>query len=766
MYKVKKNILIILGLLVILIFGIYVLVPTPDFSSFNYSKVIYDRDGEILRVFLSKDRQWCFAPESNLDIPRKLEKCVITYEDKNFYHHFGVDPIAVIRAIAENIEAKKVISGASTLTMQVCRLANPKSRTLINKIIETFQAVKLEFVYSKEEILKKYFTHAPYGSNIIGLKAACLKYFNKEPQELTWNEAASLAILPNNPSLVAENNIKKIAKKKNKLLKQLYANRIIDEEIYKLSKLEQIDLRFESFPFVAPHFTRKAARLKNEHYVKTTLDKQIQKKVKNIADSKYEELNKMGIKNYSVIVVNTESGEIISYLGSQNFKDMDNHGQVDGNLAPRSPGSTLKPFLYALAIETGLIIPQTKLFDIPRYYGAFTPRNANGKYSGLVNAKDALVRSLNVPTVNLLQKVSIEDFYLFLESAGITTLFRRPSGYGLGLVLGNCEVKPIELAGLYAGLGNYGKFKKVSYILDSKKKTQKILNKGACYLTLNMLKEVKRPGTDRFWNLFENESSLAWKTGTSYGNKDAWAVGVNQEWTIVVWTGNFDSETNPALKGYTAAAPLLFDIFNYLAKKKKAKWFDPPLDCLRKVEICSETGYIAKEICPRKEEAFIPKNDKLLAVCPFHKKIYVDEKEKHQVCSRCWDSESYKSKIRLVYPPTVQKILKNSHKSYQNTLSHNPSCEFQGSKDPLKIIYPSQNAKIYLPKDYGAQQQKLIIKVAHEIRNSRIFWYVNHKYLGFTKDNHDRAVYLKKGKYKLMLIDENGFTESINFELF
>ncbi len=737
----------------------------PDKNEF--STVVYDTNGEILRAFLNKNEQWCFPPDKNLKIPKKLKYAVLTFEDKRFYKHIGIDFRALSRSIYLNLKHKKILTGASTITMQLTRLLDPKSRIYSHKFLEFFQAIKLEIFLSKDKILQRYFQLSPYGKNIIGYHAASLKYFGKSPAQLSWSEAAVLAVLPNSPALITPGkNHHKLIRKRNFLLKKMYERKLLTQEMYLLSIKEKIKTKIHNFPQFAPHITRKLKQNSADKIIKTTIDKELQAKISSIAKSHSKYLQNYGIDNLSILLTETKSGKVRAYLGSQNYWDNTHSGKVDGINAPRSSGSILKPFLYALSIDEGTLIPESQLEDIPIYFSSFTPLNANNKFSGLVSAKKALVSSLNVPAVNLLREFGTQNFSQFLKEAGITTLFRSSNDYGLTLIIGGAEVTLWDLSVLFRGLANYGEFSSLQIIegTNQSNKSKKLLSKGACYLTLEMLKDLNRPDTEHYWQLFENSRPLAWKTGTSFGQRDAWAIGTNPEWTIAVWVGNFSGEGNSALGGAKSAAPILFDIFNSLTTSNDS-WFKTPLNDMKLISICSETGYAATEYCLNKKEIFVPSEMKKLKRCPYHKQIHITKNEEFQTCSLCWEENDHKPKIVLQYPPEIVQTLRKNGRFIDKIPSHNPKCVSVQTENSLKIIYPTQNAKLFLPREIGGSMQKISFKIAHQFPETSIYWYLDEVYLGTTQNQTSMSLELGKGKHILTVIDENGKMDKAAFSV-
>lgn len=755
--------------LVLFLFAVMVIpLPDPIFEK-DYSTVILDENGHILRAFLNSKQQWYFPPQMENPLPFKLKQCILLFEDRFFYHHPGVNPLALVRATGQLLTSGKVKSGGSTITMQVVRLAYKNKRTLWNKLLEIFRAIKLDFRYNKEEILKMYVNHAPYGSNIIGYHAASLKYFYREPDQLTWSQAATLAVLPNSPGLIAPQvNPDLLIKKRNRLLKRLWENKHITEETYHLSISEPITRQVAGFFNQAPHLAQTLLDnypVKSE-IVRTTIIKKHQEHIETLLANHLHYLHSIGVHNGAALIVETQTRKVRAYVGSQDFFDSRFGGQVDGIQSPRSSGSVFKPFLYAMAIDEGFILPGTMVRDIPTFFGSFSPANANGKYNGVVTAQEALIRSLNVPAVRLLNTCGVQNFYLFLKAAGVTSLFRPAEEYGLPLILGGAEVSLFDLAQLYCSLGNQGKFKPLQlyYPLNTNHNPpittpeKELLSPGAAYLTLQMLQEVKRPGTEFYWEQYQNQFPIAWKTGTSYGQRDAWAIGVTPQWTIAVWVGNFAGEGNCNLSGAQSAAPLLFDIFNYLPKPYKDKWFKSPDRHMITLKVCLETGFAAGPDCEKSIFVQSPASKKPLALCPFHKRIFVTNDEKWQVCSLCWENGNYKSISRLIYPPDIAQYLRESGVIINSIPRHKKQCvgACNNTQNPMRITYPVNNARLWIPRDFDGQLQQITLSVAHRLKDSHVYWYIDNQYKGTTNGTHKLVDRLSHGKHNLEVVDESG----------
>lgn len=747
-------------------FIMYLLIPLdkPLFPN-DYSLIIKDENGKDLRVFLNSKDQWCLPPEDSIKIPDKLIRSVLTYEDQYFYWHPGVNLASIFRAFYQNISEKRIVSGGSTITMQVARLQKRQRRTYTQKIKEIFQAFKIDLYYSKENILKLYLNHAPYGGNIIGYRTASRRYFDKEPNQLSWAEAATLAVLPNAPGLVSPSANKDILlHKRNGLLKKLLKLEIIDEDIYNLSIKEPLPNREFRFKILAPHLAQK---IKSEYHkkniVNTTIDYKIQSYVERATKNYIAYQRNMGIMNGAVLVTETKTGKVKAYVGSQDFFDFKGLGQVNGIDAPRSSGSVLKPFLYALSVDEGIIIPQTLIKDVPSYFDAFAPNNADEKFNGIVTAKDALIRSLNVPAVRLLNTYGVYRFYSFLKNAGMSTLFRSADDYGLPLIIGGAEITPWDITALFRGLANNGIFSDNYYLQSDSIKNEnspQLISPAACYLSLEMIKELKRPGAEYYWQQYQNQKPIAWKTGTSYGHKDAWAVGVSPQWTIAVWVGNFEGEGNKNLSGAGSAGPLMFEIFNYLPHNPKYKWFEKDEIDFKKAVVCKATGFLASEYCDDKDTVDVPMFMNPLRLCPFHKNVFVDKEEKYEVCSYCWES-GYHEKHILTYPADVEFYLRNRGQIIEKLPEHNPSCNRLSGINPIDFLYPTDSALIQIPRDFDEKYQKIIAKIAHKNSTKTVYWYLDDFYLGTTVENHSKAIDLDIGWHDIMVTDENGYKDEV-----
>jgi len=733
----------------------------------RFSTVVVDRNGVMLRAFISADEQWKMPYEKSDEIPKKLIQATLCYEDEWFYYHPGVNPTALVRAFILNRKAHKVVSGGSTVTMQLARILHPKKRSYANKAIEIAQALKIEMHYSKREIIRSYLMHAPYGGNVIGYKAASIRYFGKLPDELSWAEAAMLAVLPNAPGLISPvSNRELLIDKRDRLLDKMRDKGIIDDDTCRMAKKETVPDTFHRMPVIAAHITEKLKQNVPGSVIRTSIDADIQRDVEASIKQHMLIMRSRGINNCSVIIADTKTGEVVAYAGSQDYFDTVHDGQVDGVVAARSAGSTLKPFLYALSMDAGIILPQTQLKDVPVYYGSYAPENADQRFNGLVTAKEALIRSLNVPAVNLLQEYGVNNFYMFLKSAGIKTLFRPSDDYGLTLIIGGAEIRPWDLAMLFRGLGNEGRFSPLTIMRSDtatiSSSSVELISPGACYLTLSMLREVKRPDSEYYWELYQNQWPLAWKTGTSYGQRDAWAAGVSPQWTIVVWVGNFTGESNRNISGAQCAGPLLFDIFSSLPRDRSTGWFKRPND-LYMVQLCADTGYAAGRWCPQTITVQSPKHAHELQVCPYHSVIYTTLDGRYEVCSLCWQEGAYKPTSFLQYPSEIVQYLRDSGHFTGIKPEHNPACAHKFGSGELSLIYPQDNTTLWIPRDYDGSLQSVVLRAAHSGLRETVYWYLDGKLIGQTTDKHSLPVAISRGRHDLVLVDTGGRRCTIQF---
>ncbi|MDD3690992.1 MAG: penicillin-binding protein 1C, partial [Bacteroidales bacterium] len=612
--KKKKGIILLL-ILIILVFYFFIL----PFRLFDvpYSTVVKDRQGEVLGVRLASDGQWRF-PEGE-KVPDKFRSCIITYEDQWFYFHLGINPVSVCRALYQNIKAGRVVSGASTLSMQCVRMARKKQRTLKEKIVEMLLSIRLETRYSKKEILSMYASHAPFGGNVVGIEAASWRYFNHQASDLSWAEAATLAVLPNAPALIhLSRNQGLLLKKRNVLLKKLYQKERITSTEYELALAENLPQNLYPLPQLAPHLVTYFYLTQQGNHIQSTIDKNKQIELENILNQWNEDFLKKDIRHLAAMIVDLHTNEVIAYCGNVNYIKNGEGNQVDIIRSSRSSGSLLKPLLYYISLSEGLILPHTLLADIPVNIHGFSPQNFNLQYDGAVPASEAICRSLNIPSVLLLRLYSVPKFYNFLKEIGITTLNRDAGDYGLSLILGGAEVNLWDIVSVYSNMArallDLPKTELSLSLKEKGKESKRKFDKGAVWQTFEVIKELNRP-EEIDWHALPSVETIAWKTGTSYGFRDAWAVGVSTRYAVGVWVGNAEGEGKPGLLGATTAGPVMFDIFNFLPADK---WFTLPEGNFIEEEVCTSSGYLKGRFCDEVDTQYILPKALRSNVCPYH----------------------------------------------------------------------------------------------------------------------------------------------------
>ena len=730
---------------------------------------------------IADDGQWRFP--YNEKIPAKFAIALIEFEDRQFYNHPGVNIMAFCRAIKQNITNGKVVSGGSTLTMQVIRLARKgKSRNILEKLIEFVLATRLEISYSKNEILALYASNAPFGSNVVGLDAASWRYFGRSADKLSWAEAATLAILPNSPSLIYPGkNQERLKAKRDRLLDRLLEAGYIDAEVCALSKQELLPSKPFPLPQNAPHLLTRVFKTNKGELVKTTIDGQLQERVAEIVEKHHRQLKANEIHNAAAIVVEVKTGNVLAYVGNtQNPGNPEYGSDVDVITAPRSTGSILKPILYAAMLNDGELLPNTLVADVPTQIGGYSPKNHNLTYDGAIPAKRALARSLNVPAVKMLQGYGLEKFHHILKRVGMTTLKRPAEHYGLSIILGGAEGKLWDMAGIYASmartLNNYtkynGKYNKKdfhppAFVKDDNAEEEEgeddfsYLDAASIYLTFEAMVEVARPDEESGWRQYTSSSKIAWKTGTSFGYRDGWAIGVTPTHVVAVWVGNGDGEGRPGLVGLNTAAPVMFDIFGLL---KPARWFEKPYDEMKKAAVCRHSGCLASEICEPVDTMWVQSSGLKTRSCTYHKLVHLDASGLHRVTSECEDVNNMIHRGWFVLPPAQEWYYKSRNPTYRELPPFRGDCA-GGSISSMELIYPRQVTQIYVPVELNGTMGKTVFEVAHRRPNATVHWHIDDEFVGSTSGIHQMGVTPDEGEHILTLVDENGETLSQKFEI-
>ena len=683
--------------------------PRDLFKGTSYSTVVESAEGELLGARIAADGQWRFPPCDT--VPERFATALVQFEDRQFWWHPGVNPVAMGRALIQNIRSGHVVSGGSTLTMQVIRLSRQRERTVWQKLVESVLATRLELRCRKRTILALYASHAPFGGNVVGLEAAAWRYFGRPASELSWAEAATLAVLPNAPStLHLGKGREELLQKRNRLLKRLLEHGDIQADTYAAALEEPLPDAPLPLPAYAPHYVEACPKGVR---TRTSLRIGLQKAVSAVVDRQSDDLAREGVADLAAVVMDNRTGEVVAYVGNASPYRERPGVQVDIAASPRSTGSILKPFLYEAALEEGLILPRTLLPDIPVNLGGFAPQNFDRQFYGAVPANEALARSLNVPAVFLLRQYGVPKFHSLLQARGLTTFPRSAETYGLSLILGGGEGRLDEITAAYSAMAGSDRPSLATwYILDA-------------------LKEVNRPD-ELDWRLIRSVRKAAWKTGTSYGFRDAWAVGMTPEYTIGVWAGNAEGQGVPGLTGARTAGPVMFDILNLLPSSNA--WFErPDTDRPSLAKVCVASGYLAGPECPETEEMVLPSACLQSDPCPYHRNG------------------------EFVLPPAMEWFYKPHHPEYVGARRKT------ASDQAMEFIYPGSGTVLYLPRQLSGEVEGVVFRVAHHSSDATLWWHLDQTYVGETRFIHELRLAPAPGRHTLTVVDGDGNSASIVF---
>ena len=718
----------------------------------DYSQIILDKDGSVIHSFLTKDDKWRMYTELN-EISPGLRKAIIYKEDKYFYWHLGINPFAICRAMINNIFYSRRTSGASTISMQVIRLLFPNERTYFNKITEMFRAVQLEMKYSKEEILQFYMNLVPYGGNIEGVKAASLLYFGRLPDKLSLAQIVALAVVPNRPvSLKPGKNNDRIFESRNKWLIKMKQSEIFPMKDIEDALKEPLEAVRMQVPRFAPHLANRLHEMyPNVPIVRSMLDKIKQESAASITYNYSKRLRKYNINNAAVIIINNKTHGIEAYVGSQDFFDNENSGQVDGVNALRSPGSALKPLIYAAAFDQGLFTPKSVIADVPVNFDGYAPQNFDEQFHGKVTVEKALSLSLNIPAVKTLNLLGLSTITDKLKQAGFEQM-QANKNLGLSLALGGCGVKLIEMTSLYSSFANYGKFSPAKFLNDSTNNSSiQLISPASAFMISEILSTLTRPDLPNNFESSVHIPKVAWKTGTSYGRRDAWSIGFNTKYTIGVWVGNFSGEGVPELSGADIATPLLFEIFNSIDYSFGRDWFITPKDIDYRL-VCPETGIVPNEFCKNPIiDYFIPKVSNSQR-CMHLKNIFLSANEKFSYCTSCLPANGYKEKVFPNISPELISYYENEKINYIKIPLHNPECTRVFSEQAPKIISPVAEKEYLLEKGEG--QIMLSCNAANEVQI--VYWYINDKLYKSCKVTETVFFKPNEGPVKISCSDDMG----------
>lgn len=722
----------------------------PIRTTTDFSTVVYADDTTVLHVFLSADDKWRLQLNAD-EVSPQFKNILLFKEDKYFRYHPGVNPLAVLRAAFNNLFKGRRTSGASTITMQTARLLYPAERTFKNKLLEMFRAFQLELRFTKDEILSLYLSLAPYGGNREGVQAASLMFFGKEAKHLSLSEAVILSIIPNRPnSLSPFKNPRELMASRNQWLIKLKKEKKITDDDFDDAIHEPLPSRKFMMPRMAPHLS---LRLKKQYPEKqriyTHIQLPAQKKTERLLSDYMKGLQSIHVYNAAVMIIDNHKHAAIAYCGSSDFNDAAHYGQVDGLRALRSPGSTLKPVIYALAFDNGIVTPQSRITDVPVDFSGYAPSNFDDKFRGAISAELALIHSLNIPAVKLLSETGLNNLLSVLDKAQFQSLKGKADQLGLSVALGGCSVRPEEMAGLFSSLSS-GIFVKPVLVKSEQQDSVRLISAEAAYMISEILMQTERPDFPENFQQAVNTPRIAWKTGTSYGRRDAWAIGFNQRYTIMVWAGNFSGEGAPELAGVRIATPLLFRLFNAVDNRSHQPWLKVPAGIDYRM-VCSVTGMPANDFCEKRiTDVFIP------SVSPYQKcnhlvKTYLSHDEKFSYCMVCLPDAGYKVKMLDNLPPELLAFYRSEKIPFISIPPHNPSCsKIISGKAPV-IVHPSDGKEYLIEKDTQLKLQCLT-----DADVSEVYWYLNNRFLRKAATKENVFITPQEGANKISCTDDKG----------
>jgi penicillin-binding protein 1C len=726
--------------------------------------------------------------KTNLDeISPLLRKTIVAKEDKYFFYHPGINPVAIGRAFAKNIFRMKRTSGASTITMQVARALEPRPRTYINKFIEVFRALQLELKYTKQEILQLYLNIIPYGGNIEGVKSASILYFKKNPDHLSLAEITALSIIPNRPSsLVIGKHNDLIKQERNRWLKKFARDKVFTSKEIKDALEEPLTAFRGTVPKLIPHLAYKLKKQGGD-IIHTNIEVNTQLKVEKLVQDYSRNLSLKNIRNAAIVIINNQTHEVVTYVGSSDFYDTSDGGQVNGAAAVRQPGSTLKPLLYGMCIDEGLMTPKAIVTDVAVNYEGYAPENYDKQFNGYVTMEYALEHSLNIPAVKGLGMLGKDRLVHKLALCGFQQIKKDQKKLGLSMILGGCGTSLEELTGLYSSFANEGKYVSPSYYRSAKNSNRSdgdrqtgssfqerlngsdgphlthssagitVLSPAATYMINETLSKVNRPDFPLNWQSTERMPKIAWKTGTSYGRRDAWSIGYNKHFTVGVWVGNFSGLGIPEISGANVATPLLFKIFNTIDYDSDQEWFEQPGDCDTRI-VCSETGLLPKDNCSHTVmDYFIPLIS-TTQTCSNIQEVMVSAEEKISYCKTCMPDAGYKKKMYKMVTPDMQAFFEERRIAYAKVPTHNPDCE-KIFKDGAPAITSPKNGSEYLISKENPEALQLSSNTGNDV--SKVYWYINNRYYKSSDVRTKQFFIPEEGPVKISCTDDKGRNRDI-----
>lgn len=777
-------------------------VPLPERLALPGSSVVRWRDGGTAFLTLSADDRWR-VPVDPADVDPAYIEALVRLEDKRFWVHPGVDPLAIARAAVGNLRQGRVVSGASTLTMQVVRLSEPRPRTLRSKLVEAARAVQLELRMSKTEILSAYIDLVPFGGNLEGVEAASHAFFGHGADRLTPAEIATLLAIPQDPTgrAPSPDNRQRLDAARASIARRLLAEGLLERHLQtdgvaagasggdraaaatgSATTLVTADQVLDSIqrtpvptarlplPRHAPHA---AAWLLGGpavpgRVVQTSLDRGVQARVEAVVAQASEGLRRRGIDDIAVVVVQHDTGLVSALVGGQDFWSGRHGAQIPTFAVPRSPGSALKPFLYADAIDQGLVLPDQLVLDIPVRYGGYSPANYDGNFDGMVALEDALSRSLNVPFVRLLGSVGVERFLGQLRALGATSLVDRPGHYGLSAVIGGVELTPLELAGMYATLARGGQHLPLRWLQPDAPPPAPVrtMSSGAAWLTTGALSRKDRPDFPARRDLSAVPRHIHWKTGTSFGNRDAWAIGSGARYTVAVWLGNLDRRPSAWLVGADAAGPVLFDLLDALSdghdRDPRAAWTTPP--DLQPVDLCALSGQPPTDACPTVRQGLALRHRVPTATCALHQEVELDVATGLQVGPGCREGRELRREVRVAWPSAVQRWLSTRYREQLPTPDLDPACRLAARGEGPRIASPTAAQVAVLVPGLPASSQEIPFE-AESDQDDPLVWFVDGAELARAPAGERVWWTPTPGTHQVLVMDSHGRSSQVQLRV-
>ncbi len=770
-------------------------VPLPERLEQPPSTVVTFDDGSPAFVFLSPDDRYRMAVQVE-DLPHidaDYLDALLRFEDKRFFSHPGVDGLAVVRSAVVNLRLRRVASGASTLTMQLVRLLEPRPRTLRSKAIEALRALQLEMHLSKEEVLAAYLSFLPFGRNVEGLPAASYAYFGHGPDELSLDEIAVLLAVPQRPSsrFPKAENLAALTDARDEiadwLLTEGYRPRAggyetlpagmvntsqrSAEELLAAVRQSAVPRRVRPLPRHAPHaafWLRQRAQQGRRPgdaaalHIATTLDRGLQLTAERLLERAHNPLEQQGIHNGSLVLVDHHQRRVRALVGNFDFWDAEHGGQIAGFDTPRSPGSALKPFIYAMAIDRGVALPDHLVADIPLSYGDYAPANYDGEFAGLVALEDALSHSLNIPFVRLLGQLGVERFIGTLQTAGASHLCTEPGHYGLSAAIGSVEITPLEMASLYTSLAQDGLYRPLTWLRSDAEQAPRrrpgsaLFSPGSAHLTRRALARRDRPDFPERRRLAGAPAAIHWKTGTSYGHRDAWAAGSGKDYSAVVWLGNFDNQPSVDLVGAEAAGPILFDLLEAVADRSLPGVGEALPRDLKRLEVCAYSGYLPTEACQQRQWTHALRRHVPTQQCPYHVALDVDLDSGLSLNPSCRSGRRFERRSYVVWPASIRRWLAQGHRWLPSPPSLDPACRVTDERRPPTILSPPAGQVLVLMPGVPASQQEIPLAAETQGVEGEISWFVDGEFLGKSKVEDRLWWQPEPGQHEILVLDAAG----------